>query len=77
MTVSDENMGDLNMDALDALLSDAANDPAVQPNDGFMARVLDDALAQQQRANMQVFWSVFFTGMRAWSMTFLNRWSNL
>jgi hypothetical protein len=47
MTVSDENMDDLNMDALDALLSDVSNGPALQPNEGFMARVLEDALAQQ------------------------------
>mgnify|MGYP006097615751 CR=1 FL=1 len=47
MTVSDENMDDLNMDALDALLSDVSNGPSLQPNEGFMALVLEDALAQQ------------------------------
>jgi hypothetical protein len=47
MTVSDKNMDDLNMDALDALLSDVSNGPALHPNEGFMARVLEDALAQQ------------------------------
>ena len=47
MTVSDKNTDGVHMDALDAMLGDAANDPALQPSQAFMARVLDDALAHQ------------------------------
>jgi hypothetical protein len=47
MTVSDKNDIDFDMNALDALLNEATHDPAVQPNDAFMARVLDDAMTQR------------------------------
>ena len=47
MTASDKNVDDLNMDALDAMLGDAASDTEFHPDEGFMSRVLGDALAQQ------------------------------
>lgn len=47
MTASDKNTADLNMDALDASLSDARADNALHPSEAFMARVLDNALGQQ------------------------------
>ena len=42
------------MDALDALLHEAANTPDAKPDDAFMARVLADALEQQPMPNAQV-----------------------
>lgn len=68
MTVSDENSVDFDMDALDALLADAAHDPAVMPKETFMARVLDDALAQQPmpRFAEPSLWQKFTTMVGGW-----------
>jgi|TARA_B110000908_G_scaffold111430_1_gene130727 hypothetical protein len=65
MTVSDENMDYLN---IDALLDDAAHDPAVKPNETFMARVLDDALAQQPMPHLAPpsFWQQITTMFGGW-----------
>ena len=47
MTASDEDIVDLDMNALDALFAQATNDVGTQPSEAFMTRVVTDALAQQ------------------------------
>ena len=47
MTASDEDIVDLDRNALDALFAKAKNDVSAQPSEAFMARVVTDALAQQ------------------------------
>ena len=47
MAASDEDIVDLDMNALDALFVEAVNDASTQPSESFMARVVTDALARQ------------------------------
>jgi hypothetical protein len=43
MTASDEDIVDLDMNALDALFAQATNDVGTQPSEAFMTRVGTDA----------------------------------
>ena len=54
MTASDEQNTGLSMDALDALLHEAASAPDAKPDDAFMARVLADAFEQQPMPTVDV-----------------------
>jgi len=48
MTTSDKDTVDLDMDGLDALFAEAANDVSVQPSETFLVQMVSDALAYRQ-----------------------------